>query len=128
MRHGSRRRVIERAAALRADEAPTLVDSGPRLRRSVVAPLAGASTSTATPHGGGHKAALNPGGPHCQVPGSSVFLPERRRPVGVVVAVGPLTSVKEQAAGAYAQAMADRPAAVRTRHLLWRRTDGPFGC
>jgi hypothetical protein len=49
-----------------------------------------------------------PGGAHCQVPGSSVFLPERRRPVGVVVAVGPLSSVKEQAAGAYAQAMAER--------------------
>ena len=38
----------------------------------------------------------------------NVFLPERRKPVGVVVAVGQLTSVKEQAAGAYAQAMAER--------------------
>jgi uncharacterized protein len=37
-----------------------------------------------------------------------LYLPERDRPAGVVVAVGPLTSVKEQAAGAYAQAMAER--------------------
>jgi fermentation-respiration switch protein FrsA (DUF1100 family) len=37
-----------------------------------------------------------------------LFLPERGRPVGAVVAVGPLTSVKEQAAGTYAQAMAER--------------------
>jgi uncharacterized protein len=38
----------------------------------------------------------------------NLFLPERPEPAGVVVAVGPLTSVKEQAAGTYAQAMADR--------------------
>jgi uncharacterized protein len=38
----------------------------------------------------------------------NLFLPERGKPVGVVVAVGPLTSVKEQAAGTYAQAMAER--------------------
>jgi uncharacterized protein len=38
----------------------------------------------------------------------NLYLPKRDRPVGVVVAVGPLTSVKEQAAGAYAQAMAER--------------------
>jgi fermentation-respiration switch protein FrsA (DUF1100 family) len=38
----------------------------------------------------------------------NLFLPEQSRPVGVVVAVGPLTSVKEQAAGTYAQAMAER--------------------
>ena len=37
-----------------------------------------------------------------------LFLPERAKPAGVVVAVGPLTSVKEQAAGTYAQAMAER--------------------
>jgi uncharacterized protein len=37
-----------------------------------------------------------------------LFLPERKEPVGVVIAVGPLTSVKEQAAGTYAQAMAER--------------------
>jgi fermentation-respiration switch protein FrsA (DUF1100 family) len=37
-----------------------------------------------------------------------LYLPERDRLAGVVVAVGPLTSVKEQAAGAYAQAMAER--------------------
>jgi uncharacterized protein len=36
-----------------------------------------------------------------------LFLPEAK-PAGAVVAVGPLTSVKEQAAGTYAQAMADR--------------------
>jgi uncharacterized protein len=39
---------------------------------------------------------------------ANLFLPERGKPVGVVVAVGPLTSVKEQAAGTYAQAMAER--------------------
>ena len=38
----------------------------------------------------------------------NLFLPDRAEPAGVVVAVGPLTSVKEQAAGAYAQAMAER--------------------
>ena len=32
----------------------------------------------------------------------------KAKPAGVVVAVGPLTSVKEQAAGTYAQAMAER--------------------
>ena len=37
-----------------------------------------------------------------------LFLPERGEPVGVVIAVGPLTSVKEQAAGTYAEAMAGR--------------------
>jgi fermentation-respiration switch protein FrsA (DUF1100 family) len=38
----------------------------------------------------------------------NLFLPERGEPVGMAVAVGPLTSVKEQAAGTYAQAMAER--------------------
>ena len=38
----------------------------------------------------------------------NLFLPERAKPAGVVIAVGPLTSVKEQAAGTYAQAMAER--------------------
>ena len=37
----------------------------------------------------------------------NLFLPEAK-PAGTVVAVGPLTSVKEQAAGTYAQAMAER--------------------
>jgi uncharacterized protein len=37
-----------------------------------------------------------------------LYLPTRGEPAGVVVAVGPLTSVKEQAAGTYAQAMAER--------------------
>jgi hypothetical protein len=37
-----------------------------------------------------------------------LFLPERGNPAGVVVAVGPLTSVKEQAAGTYARDMAER--------------------
>lgn len=37
-----------------------------------------------------------------------LFLPERSKPIGVVVAVGPLTSVKEQAAGTYARAMSER--------------------
>lgn len=38
----------------------------------------------------------------------NLFLPEGQEPKGVAVAVGPLTSVKEQAAGIYAQAMAER--------------------
>jgi hypothetical protein len=38
----------------------------------------------------------------------NLFLPEVSKPAGVVVAVGPLTSVKEQAAGTYARAMAER--------------------
>src|SRR5262245_29654426 len=37
-----------------------------------------------------------------------LFLPDGARPVGVVVAVGPLTSVKEQATGRYARALAAR--------------------
>src|SRR5262245_58145146 len=37
-----------------------------------------------------------------------LFLPEGGKPVGVVIAVGPLTSVKEQAPGTYARAMAAR--------------------
>jgi uncharacterized protein len=37
-----------------------------------------------------------------------LYSPEQGAPAGVVVAVGPLTSVKEQAAGIYAQAMAER--------------------
>jgi uncharacterized protein len=36
------------------------------------------------------------------------YLPEAAEPAGLVIAVGPLTSVKEQAAGTYAQAMAER--------------------
>jgi fermentation-respiration switch protein FrsA (DUF1100 family) len=38
----------------------------------------------------------------------NLYLPAGGEPAGLVVAVGPLTSVKEQAAGTYAQAMADR--------------------
>jgi uncharacterized protein len=38
----------------------------------------------------------------------NLFLPDGRAPAGVVIAVGPLTSVKEQASGTYAQAMAER--------------------
>jgi fermentation-respiration switch protein FrsA (DUF1100 family) len=38
----------------------------------------------------------------------NLYLPERDAPAGLVVAVGPLTSVKEQAAGTYARAMAER--------------------
>jgi fermentation-respiration switch protein FrsA (DUF1100 family) len=38
----------------------------------------------------------------------NLFLPDGDEPSGLVVAVGPLTSVKEQAAGTYAQAMAAR--------------------
>ena len=38
----------------------------------------------------------------------NLFIPARGDPAGVVVAVGPLTSVKEQASGTYAHAMAER--------------------
>jgi uncharacterized protein len=38
----------------------------------------------------------------------NLYLPEGDQPAGVVIAVGPLTSVKEQATGTYAQAMAAR--------------------
>jgi uncharacterized protein len=38
----------------------------------------------------------------------NLFLPQGAKPAGVVVAVGPLTSVKEQATGAYARALAER--------------------
>jgi uncharacterized protein len=38
----------------------------------------------------------------------NLFLPDEGSPAGVVIAVGPLTSVKEQASGTYAQAMAER--------------------
>jgi fermentation-respiration switch protein FrsA (DUF1100 family) len=38
----------------------------------------------------------------------NLFLPEGADPAGLVVAVGPLTSVKEQASGTYAEAMAER--------------------
>jgi fermentation-respiration switch protein FrsA (DUF1100 family) len=38
----------------------------------------------------------------------NLFLPERAEPAGVVVAVGPLTSVKEQAPGTYARALSER--------------------
>jgi fermentation-respiration switch protein FrsA (DUF1100 family) len=38
----------------------------------------------------------------------NLFLPEGDEPVGAVVTVGPLTSVKEQATGSYAQALAER--------------------
>jgi hypothetical protein len=38
----------------------------------------------------------------------NLFLPHGAKPAGVVVAVGPLTSVKEQATGAYARALAER--------------------
>ena len=38
----------------------------------------------------------------------NLYLPEGKEPAGLVVAVGPLTSVKEQAAGTYALAMAER--------------------
>jgi fermentation-respiration switch protein FrsA (DUF1100 family) len=37
-----------------------------------------------------------------------LYLPQGDEPAGVVVAVGPLTSVKEQAAGTYARALAER--------------------
>jgi uncharacterized protein len=54
----------------------------------------------------------------------NLFLPEAK-PAGAVVAVGPLTSVKEQAAGTYAQAMADRGyAALAFDYRYFGESDG----
>jgi fermentation-respiration switch protein FrsA (DUF1100 family) len=55
----------------------------------------------------------------------NLFLPEGRKPLGVAVAVGPLTSVKEQAAGAYARAMAERGyAALAFDYRCFGESDG----
>jgi uncharacterized protein len=55
----------------------------------------------------------------------NLFLPDGSAPAGVVVAVGPLTSVKEQAAGAYAQAMAERGhAALAFDYRYFGESDG----
>jgi uncharacterized protein len=55
----------------------------------------------------------------------NLFLPEGGKPAGVVVAVGPLTSVKEQAAGTYAQAMAERGyAALAFDYRCFGESDG----
>jgi uncharacterized protein len=54
-----------------------------------------------------------------------LFLPEEGTPAGVVVAVGPLTSVKEQAAGTYAEAMAQRGyAALAFDYRYFGESDG----
>ena len=55
----------------------------------------------------------------------NLFLPDGNEPAGVVIAVGPLTSVKEQAAGAYAQAMAARGhAALAFDYRYFGESDG----
>jgi fermentation-respiration switch protein FrsA (DUF1100 family) len=55
----------------------------------------------------------------------NLFLPEGQEPAGVVVAVGPLTSVKEQASGTYAQAMAERGyAALAFDYRSFGESDG----
>jgi uncharacterized protein len=55
----------------------------------------------------------------------NLFLPEGAEPSGVVVAVGPLTSVKEQASGTYAQAMAERGyAALAFDYRSFGESDG----
>jgi fermentation-respiration switch protein FrsA (DUF1100 family) len=55
----------------------------------------------------------------------NLFLPELSKPVGVVVSVGPLTSVKEQATGAYARAMAERGyAALAFDYRCFGESDG----
>jgi uncharacterized protein len=55
----------------------------------------------------------------------NLFLPEGSAPAGVAVAVGPLTSVKEQAAGTYAQAMAERGhAALAFDYRYFGESDG----
>jgi uncharacterized protein len=55
----------------------------------------------------------------------NLFLPEAREPVGGAVVVGPLTSVKEQAAGTYGQAMAERGyAALAFDYRCFGESDG----
>jgi fermentation-respiration switch protein FrsA (DUF1100 family) len=56
----------------------------------------------------------------------NLFLPcEQSKPASVVVAVGPLTSVKEQAAGTYAQGMAERGyAALAFDHRYFGESGG----
>ena len=57
----------------------------------------------------------------------NLFLPERSEPGGVVVAVGPLTSVKEQAAGSYAEAMAEGGYAALAFDYRYAHHPGPIG-
>jgi fermentation-respiration switch protein FrsA (DUF1100 family) len=53
-----------------------------------------------------------------------LYLPAGR-PVAAVVTTGPLTSVKEQATGAYARALAERGfAAVAFDHRMFGESDG----
>jgi fermentation-respiration switch protein FrsA (DUF1100 family) len=55
----------------------------------------------------------------------NLFLPDGSAPAGVVVSVGPLTSVKEQAAGTYARAMAERGhAALAFDYRYFGESDG----
>jgi uncharacterized protein len=55
----------------------------------------------------------------------NLFLPQGAKPAGVVVAVGPLTSVKEQATGAYARALAERGyAALAFDYRYFGESDG----
>ncbi len=54
----------------------------------------------------------------------NLFLP-RQQPIGAIVTTGPLTSVKEQAAGAYARALAERGfAALAFDHRYFGGSDG----
>jgi fermentation-respiration switch protein FrsA (DUF1100 family) len=55
----------------------------------------------------------------------NLFLPQGAKPAAVVVAVGPLTSVKEQATGTYARAMAERGyAALAFDYRYFGESDG----
>ena len=55
----------------------------------------------------------------------NLFLPEGSAPTGVVVTVGPLTSVKEQAPGTYARALAERGyAALAFDYRYFGESDG----
>jgi|SRR5215471_6789489 len=54
----------------------------------------------------------------------NLFFP-RLQPIAAIVATGPLTSVKEQAAGAYARALAERGfAALAFDHRYFGESDG----
>jgi uncharacterized protein len=55
----------------------------------------------------------------------NLFLPQGAKPAAVLVAVGPLTSVKEQATGTYARAMAERGyAALAFDYRYFGESDG----
>ena len=61
----------------------------------------------------------------CATVVGNLILPQGDQPAGVAIAVGPLTSVKEQASGTYAEAMAERGyAALAFDYRYFGESDG----